>query len=132
MSPKLLLSLYTPDNRFLEKEPVEEVLVPSIKGELGLLPGHTDLISLLGSGILKYRSKGQWNKVAVSWGYLEISQSEVKVLAESAKTKKFLKDAKIEERLRELEEAMKDPYISPLKREALFKERETLLAEKEL
>ena len=34
------LSIYTPENSLLVKKPVREVLVPSIKGELGILPGQ--------------------------------------------------------------------------------------------
>ena len=62
---------------------------------MGILPGHTGLISLLEAGILKYlpTDSNEWQSVAVGWGYLEVCGGEVRVLAETVQTKEALERA---------------------------------------
>ena len=51
---KLTLEIVTPDRSLLREE-VDEVVVPGTEGELGILPGHTPLLSTLKIGELWYR-----------------------------------------------------------------------------
>ena len=51
---ELKFSLYTPENPLLKEVRVKEISVPSVRGRLGILPGHTGLISLLSAGVLEY------------------------------------------------------------------------------
>jgi len=53
----LHLEIVTPE-RLAYSEEVDMVLVPGIEGELGILPHHTPLVSLLGVGELKIRKGG--------------------------------------------------------------------------
>lgn len=84
----LRLNLVTPSKRLLTDLPVEEVFVPAYMGELNILPGHAALMTTLGTGILRYRRSEETdvNHVAVSWGYLEVANNVVTVLAETAET----------------------------------------------
>ncbi len=128
------LSIYTPETSLLAQKPVEEVLVPSVKGELGILPGHASIISLLQAGVLKYKTKGSssWEKVAIGWGYLEVSKEEIKVLAESVQTKEALDLVQIEKNLKEIEEELERLDLEPSEREKLERERLRLQGEKDL
>ena len=81
---KLKLSLFTPEKSFFKGVPVEEVLIPTELGEIGILTGHTNLISLLVPGVLKYKEKNSWKDVPVSSGYVEICENEVRVFSEPA------------------------------------------------
>ncbi|MGI9548364.1 MAG: ATP synthase F1 subunit epsilon [Bdellovibrionales bacterium] len=128
------LSIYTPEKSLLVKKSIEEALVPSVKGELGILPGHASLVSLLQAGVLKYKSVGasQWEKVAIGWGYLEISKEEIKVLAESAETKETLNRIQVEKELQELESQLLKWDLDPSKREELEKQKLWLQGEKDL
>ena len=53
MAQQLQLEVVTPERRVLA-EAVDTVTVPGLGGELGILPGHTPLISQLQTGILSY------------------------------------------------------------------------------
>ena len=53
MAEKIQLDVVTPERRVLA-EPVDMVTVPGLNGELGILPGHTPLISQLHTGVLTY------------------------------------------------------------------------------
>lgn len=111
---------------------MKEILVPSVKGYLGILPGHAPLISLLKAGVLKYlpEKSNQWEKLALGWGYLEVQQDEVRVLAESAATKESLDRVQVEKALEKVLEQLNRWDLEPSKREEL--EREKLWLEGEL
>ena len=130
---ELKFSLYTPENPLLHEVRVKEILVPSAKGQLGILPGHTGLISLLEAGVLKYlpTDTNQWQNVAVGWGYLEVCNGEVRVLAETAQTKEALERSATEKKLKEVEESLKED-LEPKNRQNLERERLRLQAELDL
>ena len=127
------LSLFTPEETLLKEEEVEEILVPSIKGYLGILPGHCAMVSLLESGVLTYWDKAKkQKKLAVSWGYLEVENDKIRILSETAATKKTLDRAKIEKELGEILKSLSDPYLEPSKKEELDKKKQWLESELEL
>ena len=58
MADKIQLEVVTPERRVLA-EPVDMVTVPGLGGELGILPGHTSLVSELQTGVLTYVQDGK-------------------------------------------------------------------------
>jgi F-type H+-transporting ATPase subunit epsilon len=80
---QLQLDVVTPDRRVLA-ESVEMVTVPGLGGELGILPGHTPLISQLQTGVLSYVKDGRTFQLHVSGGFVEVNEDRVSVLAEIA------------------------------------------------
>lgn len=80
------LTLLTPEKRIVMSQDVDEVLVPGHNGELDILPGHAPLMTLLSTGILRWKLKGatDYNKIVVSWGYCEVNPEGVIVLAETS------------------------------------------------
>ena len=83
MAEKIQLEVVTPERRVLA-EPVEMVTVPGLGGELGILPGHTPLISQLQTGVLTYVQEGKTYSLHVSGGFVEVREDHVSVLAEVA------------------------------------------------
>ena len=83
MAEKIQLEVVTPERRVLS-EPVEMVTVPGLNGELGILPGHTPLISQLKTGVLTYVQDGKSSQLHVSGGFVEVRDDKVSVLAEIA------------------------------------------------
>lgn len=78
------LNVLTPERKAVFDQEILEVTVPAYSGEMTILPGHSPLITTLGTGILKYKVKGQdkVHKALISWGYCEVSPEAVNVLAE--------------------------------------------------
>ena len=60
------------------------VTVPGLGGELGILPGHTPLISQVQTGVLTYVQDGKSSSLHVSGGFVEVREDHVSVLAEIA------------------------------------------------
>ena len=83
MAQQLQLEVITPERRVLS-ESVDMVTVPGLNGELGILPGHTSLISQLKTGVLSFVKAGATSQLHVSGGFVEISDDRVTVLAEVA------------------------------------------------
>ena len=83
MAQQLQLEVVTPERRVLA-EAVDMVTVPGLGGELGILPGHTPLISQLQTGVLSYANGGKTSQLHVSGGFLEVRDDHVSVLAEIA------------------------------------------------
>jgi F-type H+-transporting ATPase subunit epsilon len=83
MADKIQLEVVTPERRVLA-EPVDMVTVPGLGGELGILPGHTPLISQLQTGVLTYVAEGKSSLLHVSGGFVEVRDDHVSVLAEVA------------------------------------------------
>jgi F-type H+-transporting ATPase subunit epsilon len=79
----LLLELVTPQRMVLSEE-VEEVRLPGILGEMGVLPGHTELLTALGTGQLAYTVGGKEKRAAIQGGFAEVLPNKVTVLASVA------------------------------------------------
>ena len=73
----------------------EFVALPGIEGELGILPGHTPLITLIRPGLVRIRKSAQdEEEIFVAGGVLEIQPFHVIVLADVAKAKEAMEKAK--------------------------------------
>lgn len=79
----LQLDVITPERRLLSEQ-ADAVTVPGLGGELGILPGHTPLISQLQTGVLSYTRGGETRRLLVSGGFVEVNDDRVSVLADLA------------------------------------------------
>src|SRR5687768_5148003 len=79
----LQLDIITPERRLLSEQ-VDAVTVPGLGGELGILPGHTPLISQLQTGVLSYTRGAETRRLLVSGGFVEINDDRVSVLTDLA------------------------------------------------
>lgn len=96
------LLLVTPERQLLDTD-IEEVYAPGVLGQFGVLPEHVNFLTALGTGELRYRTKGADHYVAVSGGILEVLDDVVTVLADSAEFAEEIDVARAhqaEERLR--------------------------------
>ena len=84
MAERIHLEVVTPERKVFEAD-VERVEVPGLDGELGILPGHTELVSLLKpAGLLTYHVGNETGEMALSDGFVEVSADRVTVLANKA------------------------------------------------
>jgi F-type H+-transporting ATPase subunit epsilon len=63
------------------------VVVPAYDGELGILPRHAPLMTLLGVGDLKVRQTGTTHTFQVKGGFLQVANDVVRVVAEYAQAR---------------------------------------------
>lgn len=79
-----LLRILTPQGVAFEKS-VDEVRIPGVQGEFGILPGHIPLISATQKGTVQFRAGTELGKIQVEDGFAQIAASgEVVVLVKKA------------------------------------------------
>ena len=83
---KLQLSIVTPE-RLVLNEDVDQVNVPGIEGDLGILYDHAPILTTMRAGRFSYELLGEKGRetthMIVSGGYLEVTDNRVIVLAEA-------------------------------------------------
>ena len=75
------VEIVTP-HRVLLQEQIDELNLPGELGYLGILPGHTAFLTTLSQGELMYRQGEQRQYLSVFWGYMEVNNDKVTILAE--------------------------------------------------
>ena len=85
------------------------VALPGEAGELGILPGHTPLITRIRPGAVRIEAEGGEEEfVFVAGGILEVQPGAVTVLADTAIRGKDLDEAKAEQARKRAEEALQN------------------------
>jgi F-type H+-transporting ATPase subunit epsilon len=79
----LILEVVTPDRAIVHEE-VDEVQLPGTEGYLGILPGHTPLLTGLGAGQVWYRKGTEKFFLSIAFGFAEVLPGEVRLLAQIA------------------------------------------------
>lgn len=75
------LEVITP-GRLLVDTDVEAVFLPSLEGEIGILPGHRPLFVGIGRGRIRYVSGSDEEAVSVRGGYAQVQPEKVVVMTE--------------------------------------------------
>ena len=78
---KISLTIVTRERKIIDA-PVDEVILPATDGEIGILPGHTPMLAMLGIGQIRYRTGSTVQRLVISWGFAEVLPDRVIVLAE--------------------------------------------------
>jgi F-type H+-transporting ATPase subunit epsilon len=100
---KLQLQIVSAD-RSLANETVDEVEVPAASGYFGVLPGHTPMLAVMGSGELWYRQGTEKTYFAVAFGFAEVQPDRVTILAQIAESAHEIDVARAEAAKRRAEE----------------------------
>lgn len=79
---KIQLEIVTPE-RLVLTQPVDEVVLPSVDGYMGVRPGHAPLLARLDVGEISYRVGDQQRYLSVAGGFAEVLRHSVHVLAET-------------------------------------------------
>ena len=61
---KINLTVVTRERKIIETE-ADEVVLPASDGEIGILPGHTPLLTTLRVGVMRYRSGGKVERMVL-------------------------------------------------------------------
>jgi len=103
------LEIVTPE-RLAYSDTVDSVVLPGTEGELGVLPHHAPLVSMLGVGELRIRKGGQEESFAIVGGFLQVRPDKVVVMAETADMASEIDLEKAQEARREAERAIESGY----------------------
>lgn len=77
---ELVVNIFSP-SRVIVKKSASSITVPSITGEIGILPGHAKMVSEISIGELKIDGDAS-QRFFVSGGYVDVKEDNVKVMVE--------------------------------------------------
>ncbi len=85
---------------------VDAVVAPGTEGQLGILPHHAPLMTILQPGELLARKGGEEISLAIAGGFLEVRPDHIVVLADAAERAEEIDAARAEEAKRRAEQAL--------------------------
>ncbi len=101
---KIRLEIVTAE-RLVYSEDVDGIVVPGASGELGIMPQHAPLMTMIMPGMITVKNGSDEVNLAVSGGFMEVRPERVIILADTAERAEEIDIARAEEARRRAEEA---------------------------
>jgi F-type H+-transporting ATPase subunit epsilon len=95
-------------DRIVFQGDVDMVVLPGASGEMGILPNHSPVLTLLKFGVIRVKNKGLEEFFTVSGGIAEVQPDQVTVLADAAENVKEINIQRAEEARQRAEQALKE------------------------
>jgi len=111
--PNFKIDIVTAE-RIVYSEEVDGVVAPGVDGQLGILPHHAPLMTILQAGELVVRKGGDEETMAISGGFLEVRPDHVIVLADQAERAEEIDASRAEAARKRAEERLKDKQATGL------------------
>lgn len=92
----LHLKIVTPENIVFEDE-VEEVIVTTSDGEIGILPHHANLMSQIIAGEMRIKTKGKIIAMATGSGLVQMIDNNLSILTDMAESSEDIDEKAAEE-----------------------------------
>src|SRR5258708_37215207 len=108
----LILEIVTPSGR-VYSDTIDSVVIPTIEGEIGVLPGHSPLLTQVDSGELVVNKGSENVRLAVGGGFAQVEGDKVSILAESAITEEKIDENAVEKALKRAEEDLQGANLNP-------------------
>ena len=102
----LTLEIVTPEAR-VYSDTIDSVVIPTVEGEIGILPGHIPLLTQVADGELRVTKGTVTTGLVVGEGFAEIEGDRVKVLAEFAIHEAQIDENAAENAIQRAEDALK-------------------------
>lgn len=96
MTRTIKFEITTPEKK-VYSEDVEQITIPTLEGEITVLPGHIPLVAALKAGELRVIKNKEEIPMAVSGGFIEVTPDKVVVLADSAEHAEEIDEKRAEE-----------------------------------
>ena len=85
---------------------MDDVSLPGVEGDFGVLPGHTPFFTTLRPGAMWYQQGGEKHFLVVAVGFVEVLPDSVSVLAQVAERAEDLDEARAEAGMKRAEEVL--------------------------
>lgn len=109
----LTLEIVTPEAR-VYADTVDSVVIPTVEGEIGILPGHLPLLSQVADGELRVTKGGEVEALVIGDGFVEIQGDKVSVLAEHAIEENQIDEDAVEKAMQRAQAALDEAKQSNL------------------
>lgn len=103
----LSFEIITPE-KTVYKDEIDELLIPTPDGEIGVLSGHIALVTKVSPGELTVKKKKDTTHIAVTGGYAQVQNNTITILADYAIRSDDIELMKAEEAKERAEKKMKE------------------------
>ena len=103
----LTLEIVTPEAK-VYSDTIDSVVIPTVEGEIGVLPGHIPLLTQVQDGELRVTKGASTQLLIVSGGFAQIDGDRVRVLAENAINEEKIDETAVEAALKRAEEQLRE------------------------
>ncbi|MBI1186098.1 MAG: F0F1 ATP synthase subunit epsilon [Alphaproteobacteria bacterium] len=107
MTDKLTFALVSPERELFHGE-VDQVVVPGVEGEFGVLPNHAPVISMIRPGALRIIDGASERRIFVNGGFADVTPAGLTVLAEDAVDLADVDAAKLEADIKNAQDDIRD------------------------
>jgi F-type H+-transporting ATPase subunit epsilon len=117
----LTLEIVTPEAR-VYSDTVDNVVIPTVEGEIGVLPGHLPLLSQVTDGELRVTKGNLTENLVIGDGFVQIQGDKVSILAEHAIEETSIDEDAVEKAMQRAQAALheaKNIKIDPAEIERL-------------
>lgn len=104
---KFSFEIITPE-KIAYKDDIEEVIVPTLQGQIAILPNHTALLTQVSSGEITVKKDNKEYYLVVTGGFLEVAKNNVTLLADYAVRSEDIEVSKALEAQKRAEKLMKE------------------------
>ena len=112
MAGKLRLVVGTPEGKTFDDD-VEQVVMPGVEGQLGILPGHVPLLTAIQPGELDLKAGSRGDELAVGGGFAEITGDRVTILTDMAVKPEDIDEHAVERALESAKQALLEKRAGP-------------------
>ena len=103
----LKLEIVTPEAKVFS-DTIDSVVIPTVEGEIGILPGHIPLLTQVEDGELRVTKGTETSRLVVGAGFAEIDGDVVRVLAENAINEEKIDENAVEAALKRAEKEIRE------------------------
>jgi F-type H+-transporting ATPase subunit epsilon len=79
----LNVRVITPDKVVWDAK-VDELILPSSTGQIGILTDHAPLLTALDIGVMRLKSETNWTSIVLMEGFAEVEENKVTILCNGA------------------------------------------------
>jgi ATP synthase F1 epsilon subunit len=116
---RLQVCILTPDCIF-QKEEIDELILPTRTGQIGILNNHASLITALDIGLIIARSQSNWKTLALIGGFALVQKNQVTILVNEAVTASSVEEDEVKKTLDEANNRLSQVVEEKRKVEAVF------------
>lgn len=111
------IRVLTPD-RIICSTTADEVVLPGVTGQIGVLDGHASLITALDTGLLRIKLDQKWTPIILCGGLAEIDRNQVTVLVNDVEELVSLELDQVKAQLEKATLAVQEAETSKIRLEA--------------
>jgi len=116
---RIQVCILTPDCIF-QREDVDELILPTSTGQIGILRNHASLITALDIGLIMSRDQSKWKTLALMGGFALVQANKVTILVNEAVTASSIEEEEVTKTLDDASNRLSQVVEEKGKVEAVF------------